>query len=71
MDILRAMVTYLVGVPELAAELGVDQSTIHRRITRGDLVPAAWLGRRPLFARDDVERLKRGEQQLPPLEREP
>jgi len=69
MDILRAMVTHLVGVPELAAALGVDQSTIHRRIARRELVPAAYLGKRPLFSADDVERLMRGEQQLPTAER--
>ena len=59
----------LVGVPELAGLLGVDQSTIHRRISRHELEPSLYLGRRPLWTRDDVERLERGEQLLPPAER--
>ncbi len=54
-----------VGVPELAAELGVDQSTINRRITAGKLSPTAYVGKRAVFTVDDVERLRRGEQQLP------
>lgn len=63
------MQSEFVGVTELAAVLGVERSTIHRRIVRRELVPAVYAGRQPLFTRDDVERLKRGEQQLPPAER--
>ena len=54
----------LIGIPELAAELGVDQSTINRRITAGKLSPSAYVGKRAVFTADDVERLRRGEHQL-------
>ena len=57
--------TQLIGIPEVAAALGVDQSTINRRIHAGKLTPTVRVGRRPLFTLDDVERLRRGEQQLP------
>lgn len=55
----------LMGVPELAAALGVERSTVHRRIVAERLTPVAYVGRRPLFTAEDVDRLKRGEQQLP------
>lgn len=58
------MQSEFVGVTELAAELGVNRTTIHRRVFRGELVPAGYAGKQPLFTRDDVERLKRGEKQL-------
>ena len=57
--------TQLLGIPEVAAELGVDQSTINRRITAGKLSPSAYVSKRAVFTADDVERLRRGEQQLP------
>ncbi len=53
------------GVTEVAAALKVDRSTIHRRILRKELRPASYAGRQPLFTHEDVERLMRGEQQLP------
>lgn len=40
----------LFGIPEAAAALGFDQSTIYRRVERGALVPDAYVGRRPLFS---------------------
>lgn len=52
----------LLGVTQLAAELGLDRSTVHRQIAAGTITPTALVGRRALFTRDDVERLKRGEQ---------
>lgn len=61
----RCMTDELLGVTALAVELGVDRSTIHRRIAAEKLTPTAFVGRQPLFTRSDVERLKRGEQQLP------
>lgn len=33
------MTTKLIGIPKLAAALGVDQSTVHRRITRQAIEP--------------------------------
>lgn len=62
------METTLITATELAAALGVDRSTIHRRIERGAITPTVRVGNRPLFTADDVERLKRGEQQLPASE---
>ena len=59
------MTTTLLTASELAEALQVDRSTIHRRVARGELTPTAFAGRQPLFALDDAERLKRGEQQLP------
>ena len=54
-----------VGVPELAAALRIDQSTVHRRIKAGTLEPATYVGRSPVFRREDVPALVRGEQTLP------
>lgn len=62
------MATTLLTASALADALDVDRSTIHRRVARGDLTPAAYAGRQPLFALDDLARLKRGEQQLPTKE---
>lgn len=64
------MNTALIGVPELAAALGVDQSTIHRRVASGRLVPYERVGRSPLFRREDIPALARGEQTLPKEEAE-
>ena len=44
----------LIGVPELAAALGVDQSTVHRRIERGAITPTVTVGKRPLFSVEDA-----------------
>lgn len=57
--------TELISATKLAEVLGVDRSTIHRRILRGELKPALVAGNRPFFTAEDVERLKRAEQQLP------
>lgn len=59
------METHLLSVPQLAAALGVDRTTIHRRIERGALEPAGYVGNRAVFRREDVEALVRGEQTLP------
>lgn len=59
------MSTPLIGVPELAEALGVDQSTVHRRVASGKLVPFERVGKQPLFRRQDVAALVRGEQTLP------
>lgn len=59
------MESTLLSVPQLAAELGVDRTTIHRRIERGDLAPAGYVGNRALFRREDIEALARGEQTIP------
>lgn len=56
--------TDLVSATELAEALGVDRSTIHRRIARGELQPAAKVAGRPVFLAADVENLKRGERHL-------
>lgn len=58
------METELIGVPQLADVLGVDQSTIHRRIYRGDLTPYITVGNRALFLAADVDAIKRGEQHI-------
>lgn len=58
------MSTSLLSVTQLAEELGVDRSTIHRRIDRGELTPAGYVGNRALFRREDVEALGRGEQTI-------
>lgn len=55
----------LIGATALAAELGVAPSTVHRRIERGELVPAATIGNRPVFRLEDVDALARGERTLP------
>lgn len=55
----------LLSVTQLAAELGVDRSTVHRRIDRGDLTPVAYIGNRPVFRLEDVAALTRGEQTPP------
>lgn len=55
----------LIGIPQLAAELGVNQSTIFRRIKRGKLVPVGYIGKQAVFYASDVERIRRGEQPLP------
>ena len=39
--------------------------THNQRITAGKLSPSAYVGKRAVFTADDVERLRRGEQQLP------
>jgi len=59
------MESQLLSATQLAAELGVDRSTVHRRIDRGELVPAGYVDNRPLFRREDAEALARGEQTLP------
>lgn len=59
----------LIGVPELAVELGVDQSTVHRRIERGELTPFTTVNKRPFFHAEDVAALVRGERTLPPTAR--
>lgn len=59
------MTENLFTVSMLAKELGVDRSTVHRRIVDGRVHPIAYAGRHALFTLGDVERLRRGEQQLP------
>ena len=59
--ILRSMPTVsLIGVPELAAALGVDQSTVHRRIERGAITPTVTVGKRPLFSVEDAQAIMLG-----------
>ena len=59
--ILRFMPTVsLIGVPELAAALGVDQSTVHRRIERGAITPTVTVGKRPLFSVEDAQAIMLG-----------
>lgn len=55
----------LYGVPELAVKLGVDQSTVHRRLARGEIIPSLVVGKRALFTPTDAEAIRRREQQLP------
>lgn len=59
------MTETLLTVAMLAKELGVDRSTVHRRIVGDKMHPAAYAGRHALFTLDDLARLRRGEQQLP------
>lgn len=62
----QRMSDILVSAPQLAAALGVDRSTIHRRVARGDLTPFTVVGNRPFFLARDIEAMKRGEQQKEP-----
>lgn len=54
----------LLGVPAVAAALGIAPSTIHRRIARGEMLPAAYAGKHALFTASDVDQLARGERPL-------
>lgn len=65
------MESTLLSVPQLAARLGVDRSTIHRRIERGALTPAGYVGKRALFRLEDVAALARGERTLPETKEKP
>ncbi|WP_040283616.1 AsnC family protein [Tessaracoccus massiliensis] len=48
------------SVPQLAAELGLDPSTVYRRVQREDVTykPDAYNGRQALFAPSTVLRIK-------------
>lgn len=54
----------LLSAPQVARALGVDRSTITRRVQRGALQPAAYVGNRPLFLASDIDAIKRGEQHI-------
>jgi|GEM_PF-6549024 len=47
----------LTTVPSIAARLGLDRSTVHRRITAAGIEPKLVAGRTRLFDRSDVEAL--------------
>jgi len=55
----------LVSATRLASMLQVDRSTVHRRIARGELVPATVVDGRPLFLAKDAEAYARGERPIP------
>lgn len=54
----------LLSAPQVARALGVARSTITRRVRRGELQPAAYVGNRALFLAGDVDAIKRGEQTI-------
>ena len=56
--------TDFLGTKDLAVRLGVDVSTVYRRIQRGELIPAAYVGKQALFTPEDADALARGEVQL-------
>lgn len=64
-----AMQPDIINASAAAKLLGVDRSTIHRRIKRGELVPWLVVGRQPLFQRSDIQAYARGERPLKEGER--
>ncbi len=55
-----SMATELINVPALAEALGVDRSTVHRRIERGALKPTHYAGDQPLFTREAAQAILHG-----------
>ena len=54
------MATELINVPALADALGVDRSTVHRRIERGAIKPTHYAGGQPLFTREAAQAILHG-----------
>lgn len=62
--------TTLVTATELADALGVDRSTVHRRIGRGAIKPTHYAGGQPLFTREAAQAILHGpEEPSEPAER--
>ena len=54
------MASELINVQALAEALGVDRSTVHRRIARGALKPTHYAGDQPLFTREAAQAILHG-----------
>ena len=60
LPLLPMMETTLVTATELADALGVDRSTVHRRIERGAIKPTHYAGDQPLFTREAAQAILHG-----------
>ena len=54
------METQLITATELSNALGVDRSTVHRRIERGAINPTHYAGGQPLFTREAAQAILHG-----------